>query len=48
MHDSTKATLVRLLLFISVSVSIGLMYHTNMVRKDFEIFTNPDGPLLGE
>lgn len=44
MHDSTKATIMRIVLALCITVSITLMYYVNVVEKDYEIFTNENGP----
>ena len=44
MNDSTKATIVRIILAICISFSITLMYYVNIVEKDYKIITSPNGP----
>ena len=44
MKDTTKASLVRIILAICIMFSISLMYYVNIVQKDYEIITNPNGP----
>ena len=46
--STNKAWMVRLLLAICITISIGLMYYVNIVRKDYEVFTNPDGPVMDD
>jgi hypothetical protein len=45
MQDSTKATIVRFILAISIIISISMMYYVNVIEKDYKIFTNPNGPV---
>ena len=44
MHDSTKATITRSVLALCIGISISLMYYVNIVQKDYEVFTNENGP----
>lgn len=44
MQDSTKANIMRTILAICIGVSIGLMYYVNIVQKDYDVITLPNGP----
>ncbi len=44
MHDQTKATIMRLILALCITVSIGLMYYVYIVQKDYDVIVNPTGP----
>ena len=46
LKDHTKALIVRSILAICISLSIGLMYYVNMVQREYQVFTNPDGPVM--
>ena len=46
LKDSTKALIVRIILAICITISIAIMYYVNMVKKDYVVFTNPDGPTM--
>lgn len=48
MQPSIKATIVRILLGCCVVFSISLMYYVYIVKKEYVVFTNPDGPDLTE
>ena len=48
MQPSTKAALVRTVLGLCIVFSISLMYYVNIVKKEYVVFTNPDGPDLTE
>ena len=48
MKDSTKATIVRSILFLCILFSVSMMYYVNIVKKEFTVFTNPDGPIISE
>jgi hypothetical protein len=45
MKDSTKATIMRTILAICITLSLSLMYYVNIVQKDYKVFTNPTGPV---
>jgi hypothetical protein len=45
MHDSTKATIMRIVLALCITFSICLMYYVNIVQKDYEVITSPNGPV---
>lgn len=36
--------IIKLLLVLSIIGSISIIYYTYMIKKDYIIFTNPDGP----
>jgi hypothetical protein len=44
MHDSTKATIMRLILAICITLSIGVMYYVYIIEKDYDVLTSPTGP----
>ncbi|MBY0538153.1 hypothetical protein K2P47_02000 [Patescibacteria group bacterium] len=44
MHDSTKATIMRIILAFCITISICLMYFVYIVEKDYDVMTNPSGP----
>jgi hypothetical protein len=44
MKDSTKAAIVRTIMFLCILSSISLMYYVHVVKKDYVLFTNPSGP----
>ncbi|MES2749423.1 MAG: hypothetical protein V4606_03450 [Patescibacteria group bacterium] len=44
MKDTTKATIVRIILAICILFSISLMYYVNIVKKDYQVITSPNGP----
>lgn len=44
--DSTKAVIVRIVLLCCISISISLMYYENVMKRNYHIYTNPDGPDL--
>jgi hypothetical protein len=39
-----KSVLLRITFFACVSFSIVLIYYVNVVQKNYQVFTNPDGP----
>ena len=39
-----KVIVLRFLFFTSVIFSLFVIYYTKIVKDDFHIFTNPDGP----
>jgi hypothetical protein len=39
---------IRFVLALCISISIGLIYYVNIIKKDYVVFTNPDGPNLNE
>lgn len=44
MKSNRISILVRTATFILIAFSIAVTYYVMVVRKDYEIFTNPDGP----
>lgn len=44
MHDSTKATIMRLILAFCITLSIGVMYYVYIVDKNYDVMTSPTGP----
>lgn len=44
MKDTTKATIVRITLAICIMFSISLMYYVNIVKKEYQVITSPNGP----
>lgn len=44
MLDSTKAMIMRTILVICIIFSIALMYYVNIVQKDYQVITSPNGP----
>jgi hypothetical protein len=44
MRDSTKATIMRLILAVCIMTSIGMMYYTYIIEKNYEVITSPTGP----
>lgn len=44
MHDTTKAAIVRTVLALCIIFSIALMYYVNMVQKEYQVITSPNGP----
>lgn len=44
MRDSTKATIMRVILAICITLSIGVMYYVYIIEKDYDVITNPNGP----
>ena len=44
MLDTTKAAIVRTVLALCIIFSIALMYYVNIVKKDYQVITNPNGP----
>ena len=44
MKNSTWAIMVRGFLAVSIVWSVGMMYYTYVVQRDYVVFTNPDGP----
>ena len=44
MTDTTKATIVRIILAICIMFSMSLMYYVNIVEKDYKIITSPYCP----
>ena len=49
MNDTTKATIMRIIMALCIALSITFMYFVYIVQKDYEIVTNPNGlPTLPE
>ena len=46
MSNSTKAAIVRGVLALCIVFSISLMYYVYIVKKEYVVLTNPDGPDL--
>lgn len=48
MKDSSKATIIRVILFVCILWSISMMYYVHIIKKDYVVLTNPDGPTVKE
>lgn len=44
MKDSKISFFIRIFTFALITFSIAVTYHTMVVRQDYEILTNPEGP----
>ena len=45
MTDSTKVTIMRMILALCIALSITFMYYVNIVEKDYDVITNDYGPV---
>lgn len=44
MKPSSISILIKILIALMIISSIFITYYVMVVKKDYEIFTNPDGP----
>jgi hypothetical protein len=48
MKSNVSSLLIRTTLALLILASIGMMYYVNIVKRDFIVFTNADGPVVEE
>lgn len=48
MNVKSNRHLIRILMLLCVGGSIAMMYYVFIVKQEYKVFTNPDGPVLEE